>query len=588
MQLTPDYLPIRYTFRFRAGETDDELGLEGPTPFSAALEIARCEGLNSIDRLSYQSSQQSFSGDPACLDLVKAWFEDCVQNHKECEPVSRDWYPTRLLYLDNDYARLIICDEERPTGPYATLSHCWGKEPFKVLNKSTLAQFRNGIPIATFLASFRDAMRVVLSLGLKYIWIDCCTIFQGDDDFSRLDFEQEAKLMHLVYANGAINIGAASAGNPYHGCFPSRVPLKTRWSTFPSNPSTGGPTHLVFDSQSPANALSDLNQSPLFSRGWVMQERTLSNRMVHFTDSQILWTCNTCGRFEAAPIASHPKATEKYRETQCLPGSVKLHTAWDDKRAHLLFLWNVIMQQYSALGLTYPERDKLYAIAGVGIQVAKLLGYTYINGIMMEMLPSSLLWSALEDDETGARPQRTQNRSLPSWSWASMDGPVNFDGCNFPENNINYHKKWKRKPTAEMSVLLSKIMHGQVGAAETLMMIVGRLVPITGHIEHGSNDEDQRCEIRLKESSGHDPALKVFIPDDLIEWDEATGDEDTVLYALLLCDDGAETTNMIFIVIAKNPDGMFRRLGIASVRLRLWDAWHEMLRRTKPSLVLIR
>jgi hypothetical protein len=165
---------------------------------------------------------------------------------------------------------------------------------------------------------------------------------------------------------------------------------------------------------------------------------------------------------------------------------------------------------------------------------------------------------------------------------------VNFDGCNFPENNINYHKKWKRKPTAEMSVLLSKIMHGQVGAAETLMMIVGRLVPITGHIEHGSNDEDQRCEIRLKESSGHDPALKVFIPDDLIEWDEATGDEDTVLYALLLCDDGAETTNMIFIVIAKNPDGMFRRLGIASVRLRLWDAWHEMLRRTKPSLVLIR
>ncbi|KAF1823932.1 uncharacterized protein K489DRAFT_300759, partial [Dissoconium aciculare CBS 342.82] len=308
-----------------------------------------------------------------CLDLVKAWFEDCVQNHKECEPVSRDWYPTRLLHLDNDYARLIICDEERPTGPYATLSHCWGKEPFKVLNKSTLAQFRNGIPIATFLASFRDAMRVVLSLGLKYIWIDCCTIFQGDDDFSRLDFEQEAKLMHLVYANGAINIGAASAGNPYHGCFPSRAPLKTLWR-------------------------------------WVMQERTLSNRMVHFTDSQILWTCNTCGRFEAAPIASHPKATEKYRETQ----------------SHLLFLWNVIMQQYSALDLTYPERDKLYAIAGVGTQVARLLGYTYINGIMMEMLPSSLLWSALEDDETGVRPQRTQNRSLPSWSWASMDGPVNF------------------------------------------------------------------------------------------------------------------------------------------------------------------
>ncbi len=57
--------------------------------------------------------------------------------------------------------------------------------------------------------------------------------------------------------------------------------------------------------------------NPLELRGWVLQETALAPRTLHFTQEQMIWHCQTCGRVEAdrAPIGlgNAGAALEKYK-----------------------------------------------------------------------------------------------------------------------------------------------------------------------------------------------------------------------------------------------------------------------------------
>ena len=73
-----------------------------------------------------------------CAAVAKYWLQDCLQNHPGCpRPSERQWYPTWLLSLTNTHAFLIDSAADSPQGPYATLSHCFGQEPFYVLKEAT-------------------------------------------------------------------------------------------------------------------------------------------------------------------------------------------------------------------------------------------------------------------------------------------------------------------------------------------------------------------------------------------------------------------------------------------------------------------
>jgi hypothetical protein len=262
-----------------------------------------------------------------------------------------------------------------------------------MLNSETWEEFRHGIMITAFPPSFRDAMQIALFLGINYIWIDCFTIFQGGDEVGRRDFEEQSRVMHLVYTNGAINIGAASAPNPLHGCFATRDAPGSCWSTFPCGAAA---THMVYAAENlNADFGETLEDSPLFSRAWVMQERTLAGRMVHFTDTQLFWTCSGCSRSETTPTVPHAKETVWHEDMKCSPGSIRLQSELRDDRRRPLFLWDKIVMRYSASILTYPYLDKQFAIRGIAAQMAVALSDTYLDGVLAGTLPGSLLWSSV-------------------------------------------------------------------------------------------------------------------------------------------------------------------------------------------------
>ncbi|EMC93094.1 hypothetical protein BAUCODRAFT_77441, partial [Baudoinia panamericana UAMH 10762] len=150
------------------------------------------------------------------LDLAAHWLDECQSGHEECRRYpAPSWYPTRLLRLEGGKAHLIRTADEKPSGPYATLSHCWGRKEFLILTRVTETVFTSGRPISDFPATHREAMQAAQRLGFSLIWIDCYCIVQ----ITTPDKLHEISRMQDVYANTTLNIGATSAENAYSGCF---------------------------------------------------------------------------------------------------------------------------------------------------------------------------------------------------------------------------------------------------------------------------------------------------------------------------------------------------------------------------------
>lgn len=104
-------------------------------------------------------------------------------------------------------------------GPYVTLSHCWGQEPFMTLrhqNKKKLME--EGVMLTELSKNFQDAVGVARFLGIHYMWTDSLCIIQGDKG----DFDVEGDLMDQVYRNSYCNIAATDSFDCNGGLFRHR------------------------------------------------------------------------------------------------------------------------------------------------------------------------------------------------------------------------------------------------------------------------------------------------------------------------------------------------------------------------------
>lgn len=116
------------------------------------------------------------SGSPESIHNVQAWARKCQTRHKLCRRLSTpSRYPSRLLDLHAigsqpiPFARLSVTAEQTVSGPYNTLSHCWGPESFLCLSKENLNQFRKEIPVSKLTKSFQQAIDFTRRLGVRYL-----------------------------------------------------------------------------------------------------------------------------------------------------------------------------------------------------------------------------------------------------------------------------------------------------------------------------------------------------------------------------------------------------------------------------------
>jgi len=137
--------------------------------------------------------------------------------------------------------------------------------------------------------TFQDAITVTRSLGKRYLWIDSLCIIQYEDGLK--DWEKESGRIGSVFGNAYCTITATSAKDSTVGFLERNV----RSDFFKIEESRYRSLYL----SSVINYYGqDVEKGALNERAWVLQERALSRRTIHFTQNQAYFECGDGVRYK--------------------------------------------------------------------------------------------------------------------------------------------------------------------------------------------------------------------------------------------------------------------------------------------------
>jgi hypothetical protein len=206
--------------------------------------------------------------------------------------------PTRVIDVgDGHTARLVLTNEDKMSrgANYVALSHCWGqmtKEQGDKWGTTTNNEEtrRHGFLITQLPQTFQDAITVTRELGLQYLWIDLLCIIQGDPR----DWATESKKMEAIFKNAYCRIAATSAEDSTKGFLGRPEENELQYVMVPR--SSHGKVYICTSINDDFDG--DVIKGVLNTRAWVLQERALSRRTIHFTKRQTYWECGGGVRYE--------------------------------------------------------------------------------------------------------------------------------------------------------------------------------------------------------------------------------------------------------------------------------------------------
>ena len=407
------------------------------------------------------------TADLASFSLVQSWLNDCLNKHSICNEhrATTEFQPTRILDLSGiksrGQANLVDTTKTAINSTYATLSHCWGGTLHARLLKQNVTEFEQEIRISKLPTVYREAIDIALQLGVQYLWIDSLCIMQDDE----ADWLRESSRMFDIYRNAMFNIGATGATDGNGHCFvdrninllspclfnPESEPtatkprlrdrlFKRKPKTEPSSTEESPPGDSTWHVVEEGFWTDRLHQQPLNQRAWVVQERLISRRMIHYARDQIYWECHELHACEA-----YPKGPQEMYELQALKSvhmdvirkvfARQLEEAPERTRRLLpkvdgpsselaLMAWGNIVGEYSKRNLTVAK-DKLVAFSGLAKLMQGFIQDQYVAGLWRSGMTMGLLWVVKHSSREGKPyPSRTFDSMAPSWSWASVKGQI--------------------------------------------------------------------------------------------------------------------------------------------------------------------
>lgn len=359
--------------------------------------------------------------DPALADLARTWFEECCETHPSCGPRDFSFRPTRLVEIvDENQVRVVLAQNDTDLGAYAAFSHCWGKARALKLLQANVTQLCSSVLVEDLPTSYREAISMCLTLSIRYIWIDSLCIIQDSEE----DWQREAATMRDVYRNSSLNICACAAADSSESSFTGRdcsliTPLKV-------SSSWDGVENRQYYLSDAEIYQKDIEDSPLRTRAWVLQEVWLSRRSLSLTRSQLWWECR-----QRRACESFPGGVPATWLSQDLANNLNFHQLHPHEESHheprtmvqLHRAWSRLVELYSRCGLTVML-DKMMAFSGIaqGFKQTENPDDDYIAGMWGTLLPASLYWSTMKLEWT----RRPEVYRAPSWSWASIEGAVGF------------------------------------------------------------------------------------------------------------------------------------------------------------------
>ncbi|KAI1346281.1 hypothetical protein F5Y01DRAFT_319880 [Xylaria sp. FL0043] len=352
----------------------------------------------SMDIISDTRTSEAF-------DRAMKWLSHCRANCTGCNR-ERDssFMPKRLLNVGCNRTgdapdRVFLFDAVSPA-PYAHGS---------------------GIPISALPQTIQDAVTVCRGINIQNLWVDSLCIVQDDGD----DWSQEAGRMFDVYLNSELTIYAKQSSNCNLGFLGPQTYGSSGWQR-----SLGTIVAPKFIDSTDELLLRtgeldyDTRRYPLDTRGWSLQELIAPNRRLIFTGREMIWSCNGYRVSETMTESDLP-----YRgayELHQFKSKLCVDQVDESEKEFPLRAWEELIGEYSQRSLS-RETDKLSALSSLaqlasGSQVG-IPGF-YVAGLWRENFIPGLAWSL---HRNGSEHRRQCQYRAPTWSWASVDGPIRYD-----------------------------------------------------------------------------------------------------------------------------------------------------------------
>ncbi|KAK2014317.1 heterokaryon incompatibility protein [Colletotrichum eremochloae] len=355
--------------------------------------------------------------DPDLYIHLTGWrIKKCKASHKLCRPRSSEM-PTRVIAVGqaSQKPQLIVTNGLQES--YLALSYCWGpgRDTFK-LTHETKDELFGGVTEEKLTKTHQESIHFARSLGIEYVWIDALCIIQGDAD----DWAFESQRMAQVYGNAALTIIAGRSNDARDGFLTNRLAQKVPPCALPLAPNTKDTVSVCLPR---SHAIG-----PVSTRGWCFQEEKLSTRAVILGQEQIIYQCRSETNWEDGQTNF-----ADLNPTFLIPGfsTGATHSAADKETT--LMMWYEFVDTYTMRDLSNPH-DIFAAIASIAGLAQDVLGSRYLAGLWEDDLVRGLSWKPRHQVNSFFKGPLTRPKPTPfapapvvrapSWSWASVQGPV--------------------------------------------------------------------------------------------------------------------------------------------------------------------
>ncbi|KAK2758929.1 hypothetical protein CKAH01_16757 [Colletotrichum kahawae] len=361
-------------------------------------------------------NQHPFSEDN--VQWIRNCLQNCRRNHARCNKYRQEAQslrqPRYLLDLGFDVDGQVRLVKLGKIKDFTILSYCWGEKPHYKTTSKNIQGHLAGFPLENLPKTIRDAIKVTLALGLRYLWVDALCILQDQDDQI---IQNEVRIAHEFYSRGTVVIGAASASHSNAGFLASQD-LSYREYELPIA-LKGGDTLL--------ERAFDKKPEPMDERAWMFPEAKNALCILRFESERVAWECQET-KLADSDVDELSTSDEICFSTSPFAGSrfMRRNTGVDDPEMHLAN-WFKLVIDYSARQ-TGRLADKLLPFDCIAPFMAKTIGWDlseYKAGLWMRDMPRQLLWCRNchhENTDTTSSPSDTT--LTPSWSWAKIRSPI--------------------------------------------------------------------------------------------------------------------------------------------------------------------
>ncbi|KAK3371099.1 heterokaryon incompatibility protein-domain-containing protein, partial [Lasiosphaeria ovina] len=351
---------------------------------------------------------------PQKFSQIKQWLAECHTTHETCNECLLG--PDNQVFLEtSDTTKEKLKKRSKRTLSYAALSYAWGTKQPHATTKARLGAYLEGIRISSLPRTIQDAITVTRKLSIDFLWVDSLCIIQDDP----LEKARELGIMGTIYHNAYVVISAASAQTCEDGFLEDR----SQPPEYIQVPFGGDGSVNLTRSRTTSGNGGPFGAAPLDDRAWAYQEFYLARRLLVFHVHEVMWSCAWTGgdgagrlcRMDAINGLNDSCRTDQYPDMRD---------------------WGFIVASYSRRQMTY-ENDKLPAISSIAELFARNHQVPYLAGLWPIAMAQLLSWFT---NRYYKKPKRPAKWRAPSWSFFSVDGPIDFlsiDGTKYISERQN-------------------------------------------------------------------------------------------------------------------------------------------------------